>query len=316
MKRPSCISFVFFSLTVGHVSFFFFFSNPWLDTLVIHPSIHHIHNTILLRRAGDDPKLAQQARSIYPIRKKGNLLLCTLIVGNVAVNSLLSILTADKFGGTAGFLSSTILIVIFGEIVPQALCQRYSLLVGSLSVPLLRVIILLFFPVTFILAKGLDVVLGKELATTYSNAEMLKLLAIHVREEVMDPDTAAVMGGALRYKSMLVRQVMTTMDKTFMLSAEDKLNFETIARMYVRRIFSFVLRYIVPGISCCNLTIRFTHTSMCAYLVFFLHFPASRRDILESPSTKCPRYVKSAISLSPSCSCSFLTLILLVVSSS
>jgi metal transporter CNNM len=170
---------------------------------------------------------------LYPIRKKGNLLLCTLVLGNVAVNALLSILIADKFGGTIGFLTSTFIIVIFGEITPQAACQRYSLQVGSRAVPLVRLIMFLLLPATYPLAWCLDKALGKELATTYSNAEMLKLLAIHVREDVMDPETAAVMGGALRYKSMLVKEVMTTMDKTFMLSSEDKLNFETIARMYV-----------------------------------------------------------------------------------
>jgi metal transporter CNNM len=36
------------------------------------------------------------------------------------VNALLSIFMADLAGGTFGFLLSTFLIVIFGEIVPQA----------------------------------------------------------------------------------------------------------------------------------------------------------------------------------------------------
>jgi hypothetical protein len=73
--------------------------------------------------AGDDPTQAQYAKNIYPIRKKGNLLLCTLIFGNVAVNSLLSIFMAEFTDGMIGFLTSTILIVIFGEILPQALVR-------------------------------------------------------------------------------------------------------------------------------------------------------------------------------------------------
>jgi len=65
----------------------------------------------------------------------GNLLLCTLLLGNVAVNALLSILMADLTGGMTGFLVSTFAIVIFGEIVPQASCSRYPLEIGSLCVP-------------------------------------------------------------------------------------------------------------------------------------------------------------------------------------
>lgn len=71
--------------------------------------------------SGDDPVQAEYARKIYPIRKDGNLLLCTLLLGNVAVNALLSILLSEYAGGLVGLISSTMLIVIFGEIVPQAL---------------------------------------------------------------------------------------------------------------------------------------------------------------------------------------------------
>ena len=69
--------------------------------------------------SGDDASLSRAAGKIYPVRKNGNLLLCTLLLGNVAVNTLLGILMADITGGTVGFLTSTALIVIFGEILPQ-----------------------------------------------------------------------------------------------------------------------------------------------------------------------------------------------------
>lgn len=72
---------------------------------------------------GDDPQAALYAKKIYPIRENGNLLLCTLLLGNVAVNALLSIFLAAYTGGIIGFVSSTFLIVIFGEIVPQALVR-------------------------------------------------------------------------------------------------------------------------------------------------------------------------------------------------
>lgn len=181
---------------------------------------------------GDDEKYKEMARKIYPLRQRGNLLLCTLLLGNVAVNSLLSILTADKFGGTIGLLSSTFLIVIFGEIVPQAACQRYSLEVGSTMVPVVRVIMVLLLPVSYPISKGLDYFLGAELATTYSSSEMIKLLQIHVQEEILDPDTATAMKGALKFKDMTVQEVMTPLANVFMLSVEEKLNFETIARIF------------------------------------------------------------------------------------
>ena len=74
---------------------------------------------------GDDTEAAGYAKIIYPVREDGNLLLCTLLLGNVAVNALLSILLAEYTGGVTGLLSSTFLIVIFGEIVPQALVSSF-----------------------------------------------------------------------------------------------------------------------------------------------------------------------------------------------
>lgn len=181
---------------------------------------------------GDDPVEAAAARKIYTVRKNGNLLLCTLLLLNVAVNALLSILLADKAGGLAGFLGSTGLIVIVGEILPQALCSRYALRIGSFAVPLVRVIIVIIYPVAAPLAFLLDLALGQELATTYSSAEMLKLLQIHVQEEALDKDTAVAMTGALKYKDMAVSDVMTPLKHTFMLSVDEKLNFETIATIF------------------------------------------------------------------------------------
>jgi len=200
---------------------------------------------------GDDPVNAAYAKRIYPLRKRGNLLLCTLLLGNTAVNSLLSILLADWAGGAFGVVISTFLILIFGEITPQAACSRYALWIGSRTVPIVRVIMVLLLPVTYPMAWVLDRVLGKELATTYSNAEMLKLLQIHVEENAMDPDTAIAMTGALKYKEMAVRDVMTPLSNVFMLKTDEKLSFETIAKIF-KTGYSRIPVYEISKVSLCG----------------------------------------------------------------
>lgn len=66
----------------------------------------------------EDERDAEYARKIIPLRKRGNLLLCTIILGNVSVNSIMSILMADLTSGIIGVIISTLVILIFGEILP------------------------------------------------------------------------------------------------------------------------------------------------------------------------------------------------------
>nr|TKS07326.1 hypothetical protein D5086_0000114330 [Populus alba] len=45
------------------------------------------------------------------------------------------------------------LVLVFGEILPQAVCNRYGLTVGAAMTPLARVLLLLFFPISYPVSK-------------------------------------------------------------------------------------------------------------------------------------------------------------------
>ena len=79
------------------------------------------------------PNEKKYAKSITPLRKRGNFLLCTLLLGNVMVNSTATILLDDLSNGVVAVVVSTICIVVFGEIIPQAVCSRHCLLYTSPS---------------------------------------------------------------------------------------------------------------------------------------------------------------------------------------
>lgn len=81
------------------------------------------------------------------------------------MNAMLSILIAEITSGLVGFAVSTIFIVIFGEIIPQATFSRHALFVGAKTIPIVKAFIVLMYVVAKPLAMILDYALGEELGT-------------------------------------------------------------------------------------------------------------------------------------------------------
>ena len=76
----------------------------------------------------------KHAQKIYPLRSRGNMLLSTLLIGNVAVNAALAVFLGSLTTGITASLLATGLIVVFGEIIPQATFSRYALRVGAKTI--------------------------------------------------------------------------------------------------------------------------------------------------------------------------------------
>jgi metal transporter CNNM len=181
---------------------------------------------------GEDLEQASYASIIAPIRENGNLLLCTLLLGNVSVNSILSILMSQFTDGTVGFITSSLLITILGEIIPQATCAKYALYIGAKTVPIMKVIIVLLYPFTKPIAMMLDFFLGEEIGTIHTPKEMMEHIKIHVAHGVIDSEVGDVAQGAISYQDKLVKDVMTPFESCFMLNVERTLNFETITEIF------------------------------------------------------------------------------------
>lgn len=165
------------------------------------------------------------AAKIYPIRKKGNLLLATLLLGNVAVNTTLSIFLGTIVSGVVAGVVATTLIVLFGEIIPQAVISRYALWFGAKTVWFTKLAIIVFYPFTYPIARTLDYFLGSELPTTYSHKELMDIISEHEDSEhsPIDEDEERIMHGALQFSHLRVREVMTPADKVVMYDEQQRL---------------------------------------------------------------------------------------------
>uniref|UniRef100_A0A915K4M3 CNNM transmembrane domain-containing protein n=1 Tax=Romanomermis culicivorax TaxID=13658 RepID=A0A915K4M3_ROMCU len=170
-----------------------------------------------------DPREREYAKKIYPIRKSGNYLLCTLLLGNVVVNSTISILFDDLTTGLIAVIFSSLGIVIFGEIVPQAVCSRYGLAVGAYTFWITRFFMVLTFPLSYPISKVLDKALGEEVRQVYNRERLLELIRLSKEEQAADLGTCQevqIVTGALELSKKTVGEVMTPIGDVFMLSSD------------------------------------------------------------------------------------------------
>jgi len=181
----------------------------------------------ILKKIGTT-KEKSYAEKIYPLRKRGNFLLCTILLGNVLVNSTSTLILGDLLSGIYAAFGSTILIVLFGEIIPQAACSKHGLAVGANTRHIMYFFMILTSPVSFPLSKMLDFVLGKEIAATY-NREKLRELMRNVKD--LDKKELKMIDGALDFNKRIVKDIMTPLKDVYMLELSATLDFQTIAEV-------------------------------------------------------------------------------------
>lgn len=166
------------------------------------------------------------AAAIYPIRSKGNLLLTTLLLGNVAVNTTLSIFLGTIASGLVAGIMATALIVVFGEVVPQAVISRHALWFGAKTIWFTKIVIILAYPIAYPIAWMLDRFLGSELPTTYSRNELMDIISEHEDSEhsSIDADEERIVHGALQFSHIRVREIMTEAEKVASFDENQRLN--------------------------------------------------------------------------------------------
>lgn len=130
----------------------------------------------IIETAGD-PDEKRYAKTIRPVRERSNLLLCTILLGNVTVNTSLTILMDNLTGsGLFAVIASTFGITTFGEILPQAICSRHGLAIGAKTIWLTRFFMVLMFPVAFPISFLLDKMLGEDIGQVYNKEKLGVLL--------------------------------------------------------------------------------------------------------------------------------------------
>lgn len=168
------------------------------------------------------------ARAIEPVRRRGNYLLCSILFSNTLVNSTISVLLEELSDGLIAIMTSTVLIVLFGEILPQAFCSRHGLAVGARTVGLTYFCMIVTFPLSYPVSYCLDLALGEEIGHAYDRERLMEFIQVTRDINNLETDEVNIISGALKIKRIEISEIMTSIEDVYMLDENSVLDFDTI----------------------------------------------------------------------------------------
>lgn len=176
----------------------------------------------------------KQAIKIYPFRKNAHLSLASILLANVAFASGAAIILGDSLNGFVAAAVSTILLVIFSELLPQALFTRNALAFCARFVPLLRILVIVTYPLSKPLQLVLDRTFGPHATTRlHTRHELGLLINDHLDEPAseLDEDEVEIIRGALQLSEKQVVDIMTPISDVFWIKETASIDEQMIERI-------------------------------------------------------------------------------------
>uniref|UniRef100_A0A3Q1H9H1 Metal transporter n=2 Tax=Anabas testudineus TaxID=64144 RepID=A0A3Q1H9H1_ANATE len=183
----------------------------------------------VLQNSGTE-KEQKYAHKIESVRKHGNYILCTVVLGNVLTNTCFVVWMCQILGMTAlSTASCTFGIFFIGEILPHSVASRHSLAIASKTLCATRLLMLVFFPIAYPVSKILDIMLHQEISNFYTREKLVAMLRVTDPYHDLVKEELNIIQGALELRSKTVEDVLTPLSDCYMLSSDAVLDFCTMS---------------------------------------------------------------------------------------
>jgi metal transporter CNNM len=152
--------------------------------------------------------------------------LASILLTNVAAVSATTLVLNQRLTGWASGLIATLLIVIFGEVLPQSLFARNPLAWSSAFAPVLRVMTVVTYVVSKPLQILLDNVFTHEKTKLQSRHELGLIISEHLddKSSELDDNEVEIMRGALGLSEKQAKDIMTNINRTYWLTPDTLLD--------------------------------------------------------------------------------------------
>lgn len=161
------------------------------------------------------------ARALSEIRQNTDKLLITILVGNNLVNvytaalaTQISINFAENSGMDQAFAVGiatwiiTFLILVFGEIVPKSFATKNAEKIGLWVAYPYKVLMILLFPVIFVLEILIKLFTGKNVATKVTEEEIETFIDLWKDSGTLEDDEHERLKNTLEFSDTLIEEIM------------------------------------------------------------------------------------------------------------
>lgn len=145
--------------------------------------------------------------------------LITILVGNnfvnIAASALTTLLIADLFGSAAVGAATgvlTLVILVFGEVMPKSLATTYAKRVALMVAPPLYLLGLILTPIIYVLDVLVKIVLralGSKKQQLVTDEELLAMATIGAEEGSIDEHERELIENVLEFDDIHVKDIMT-----------------------------------------------------------------------------------------------------------
>ena len=163
-----------------------------------------------------EKKKGTSYRSLLELKKNPDKFLIVILIGNNVVNiaaaTLTAKLTSDFFGSaylsvSAGLL--TLLVLIFGEIIPKTICQEHSLRISLFLSPFFLLLQKVLSPLVLLFEKFLLLFRKKKQATPITEGEVLAMVSLGSEKGEIETHEKEFFKNILEFSDTLVKEIMT-----------------------------------------------------------------------------------------------------------
>ncbi|XP_067092473.1 metal transporter CNNM1 [Osmerus mordax] len=183
----------------------------------------------VLQNSGTE-KEQKYAHKIESVRKHGNYILCTVVLGNVLTNTCFVVWMCMIIGMTPlSTACCTLGIFFIGEILPHSVASRHSLAIASKTIWATRLLMLVSFPISYPVSKILDIMLHQEISNFYTREKLVAMLRVTDPYHDLVKEELNIIQGALELRTKTVEDVLTPLSDCYMLSSDAVLDFCTMS---------------------------------------------------------------------------------------